>query len=209
MSHKPPATASAESEVDELVRRLNEVHDAISHARALGVPAPVPDALYRVCKALVDAHGDPQGNPDGSYPKGSMARSTRVRSVGDVDALSTLSGSSEDLAHKVPLRQLLWQVITPGEEFTVADVTERLASLGVAWQANKVSNALGYWVARHRLDRCRKGVYLYPEAPIVDEDFDDDVRRESPSGLTSRATPEAGRKEHHPGVPTTETRQAM
>jgi hypothetical protein len=89
--------------------------------------------------------------------------------------------------HDVPLRRLLWQVLDPGEEFTVNEVVERLAAIGVHSPANKVSNALGYWVSRQRLDRQRKGVYLYPIiADPVSNARKEDTSQEVPAG--DRAT---------------------
>jgi hypothetical protein len=211
MSHKPQATAGAVTEVEELVQRLNDVRNAISRARSLGVPVQVPEPLYQACLALIDDHNGPRGG-GGVVPTGSMSRSTSVRmSPRDVDVASPAAGSEalDDLITKVPLRQMLWQVITPGEEFTVTDVTERLERRGLSWPANKVSNALGYWVSRRRLERRRKGVYLYPEIPVADDLISDGVQRESPAGLTSRAAKASGGEEHHPDVPETQARQAM
>ncbi|MBB4910547.1 hypothetical protein [Actinophytocola algeriensis] len=209
MSHKPQATAGAASEVEELVRRLDEVRSAITRARDLGVPAAVPEPLYRACLALVETHGGPRG---GGMPlSGSYAQATRVRHAGEVDIADSLGlpSPADDLIGKVPLRQVLWEVITPGERFTVADVTERLEQRGVSWPSNKISNALGYWVSRRRLDRCKKGVYLYPENPVADDHLSDVAQQESPAGLASRAAKSVGGEENNSHVPSVETRQAM
>lgn len=215
LSQNPHSGVDAPSEVDVLVQRLSDISDAITRARALGVPAQVPEPLYEVCSVLVAQHHDPIGEGEGP---GSGARPGAA--PGDAGGAARHGGASarrtahahndDDLARKVPLRRLLWQVITPGEEFTVTDVTERLERLGVPWPANKVSNALGYWASRNRLRRCRKGVYLYPTNLVTDDVVDDARLRESPVALSSRATtPAAGGKEHNPRASPTETRQAM
>jgi hypothetical protein len=150
----PPAQLPhAAARADELVRALNEVVAAIDRARSVGLPVDVPDQLYRACVEVIARHQSP-GLPDGS---GSGSSSRRA------------SGAAADHAsvHDVPLRRLVWQVINPGEEFTVNQVLHRLVLMGVRPPANAVSNALGYWVSRQRLQRLRKGVYLYPFDPAL------------------------------------------
>ena len=217
MSRYSSPGAGTPSEFDALVLRLSEISKAIAHARSLGVPAPVPSSLYEVCVMLVAQHDEPSGGDRGPTPH--MDRSTTARDdiAGETTAHSLVENAAsravrsqreDELARKMPLRRLLWHVIKPGEEFTVTDVTARLDALGVSWSAGKVSNALGYWVSRGRLNRCRKGVYQYPTDPIVD-DVDDVVLRESPTGLSGRVPQRAGRKESLSDDSPTQTRQAM
>jgi hypothetical protein len=138
----------AASGTEELTRALNEVVAAIDRARSVGLPVTVPEGLYLACAEIVARHEGPRPSD------GSGSRSSSRRTPGPaVDHASV---------HDVPLRRLLWQVLDPGEEFTVHEVVRRLASLGVHPHPNAVSNALGYWVSRRRLHRLRKGVYLYP-----------------------------------------------
>ena len=122
--------------VQRLVAELRALQEAVRTLRSAGMPADLPTELVAECRELVelDTHG----------------RSTPgVRSGGD------------DLAD-IPLRRLVWRVLIPGETFTVAQVVDRLADLGVEVEAPKVSNVLGYWFAREELQRRRKGLYYYP-----------------------------------------------
>lgn len=122
--------------VQRLVEDIRALQDAVRTLRAAGVEAELPAELVAACRELVelDAHGQstPCGRP-----------------------------TADDLSD-IPLRRLVWRVLTPGETFTVPQVVERLADLGVDVEAPKVSNVLGYWFAREELQRRRKGVYYYP-----------------------------------------------
>jgi regulator of replication initiation timing len=66
-----------------------------------------------------------------------------------------------ELRGMAPLRRLVWRVIPADRSFSVAEVAEGLVALGVPKPSsrNEISNALGYWVRRGRLERCSKGVY--------------------------------------------------
>ncbi|TYB49319.1 hypothetical protein [Actinomadura chibensis] len=110
--------------------------------------ADLPTELVIACSELVELAEPQRGAP--------LVRST-----------------ADDLSD-IPLRRLVWRVLTPGETFTAPEVVERLSGIGVDVAAQKVSNALGYWFARGDLCRRRKGVYYYPissaSAPHQDED---------------------------------------
>jgi hypothetical protein len=123
--------------VRELVNGIHALLDAVETLRKAGARADLPPELVAACRDLVAADDDP----------------TRPRRRG--------RASHEDLM-AIPLRRLVWKVMTPGETVTVPQVTERLSELGVQVPAPKVSNAMGYWVARDELLRRRKGVYYYP-----------------------------------------------
>jgi hypothetical protein len=154
----------------DLARSLEHMAAAIDQARSAGLSVHVPEALYLACCEIVSRYQDPAGQreparrPDllASGRGGRMARAASL--------------------HDVPLRRLVWQVLDPGEEFTVADVTKRLAGLGISLPANKVSNALGYWVSRGRLARQRKGTYSYPIIPVPSHDASErDARKLEPA----------------------------
>ena len=134
----------------QLAKALDEMVTAIDQARSMGLEVDVPAALYRACREIIARYESPSGLDMPGAQSNPRAPAASGRAVG---------GAS---IHDVPLRRLVWQVIDPGEEFTVTDVAERLADLGVWLSANKVSNALGYWVSRGRLTRQRKGTYRYP-----------------------------------------------
>jgi hypothetical protein len=156
-----------------LAMTLMAIVAAIDQARSLGLPVNVPRPLYQACLEIVERY-DPSAEPEGT---GSLARQP---SVPGADARTPLRpnppagtarrvrqsaldpGAVGSSIQDVPLRRLIWQVLDPGEEFTVADIVDRLAALGTSWSASNVSNALGYWVSRGRLARQRKGVYTYP-----------------------------------------------
>jgi hypothetical protein len=163
---------SSGRQADDLARDLARMVVTIDQARAVGLSVAVPDALYRACLEVIARYQDPSGSrgADGR-PSARSTGLNRQRRSASVEGPSALDGSSGQAApgsplDDVPLRRVIWQVIDPGAEFTVADVVQRLALLGVSVPANKVSNALGYWASRNRLYRERKGTYRYP-ATIV------------------------------------------
>ncbi|MFI0354276.1 hypothetical protein [Actinomadura sp. 9N407] len=131
----------------DLIRELREAVALFDALRRVQMDYEVPDELYELCRAIVD-HRDQTGEPTPGGPTPKGTRSPRGRRVVEQRAL-----------RHAPLRQMVFEVIRPGEEFTVSDVTRGLADLGIAAEANAVSNALGYWVTRERLRRVRKGVY--------------------------------------------------
>lgn len=160
-----------------------------------GLSVSVPEPLYLACLEIVDRHELPDGKPPGArrpYPD-------PVSSTVPAGAPHTLSERTADSVkmRDVPLRRLIWQVINPGEEFTVADITARLAELGAQWPTNAVSNVLGYWVSRDRLTRIRKGTYTYPPPGSLSDSLTrpNDRQQEGPAASTSRATKTRG-KEH-------------
>ena len=183
----PPAAARA----DQLAKALNEVVAAIDQARSVGLPVDVPEQLYRACVEIIARHGGSRP-PGGSGARSSSHRAPssatgEAMALTEAALLSNTPTRDHASVHDVPLRRLLWQVLDPGEEFTVNEVVERLAAIGVHSPANKVSNALGYWVSRQRLDRQRKGVYLYPIiADPVSNARKEDTSQEVPAG--DRAT---------------------
>jgi hypothetical protein len=122
--------------VQRLVEDLRALHDAVRTLRAAGMEADLPAELVVACRELVELDEPERGAP-------------RIRSATD------------DLSD-IPLRRLVWRVLTPGETFTAPEVVERLSGIGVDVAAQQVSNALGYWFARGSLRRRRKGVYYYP-----------------------------------------------
>ena len=146
--------ADSERQVEELARALDRMAEAIDHARAIGLAVEVPDALYRACLAIVSRYRAPSHSTDPDQRRRTAHSSASVATTG--------SRPSRPLPTDVPLRRLVWQVLDPGEEFTVTDVVGRLNLLNVSAHPNKVSNVLGYWVSRGRLARRRKGVYVFP-----------------------------------------------
>ncbi|ONF73968.1 hypothetical protein [Amycolatopsis keratiniphila] len=121
--------------VTQVTAELERIANARDTARAAGLAVEIPPALLDACAAVIRLA---EQDPDAPASPGSMAR-------------------------LLPLRRALWHVLDPGERVTVTEVAARLADFGRADPAHKVSNALGYWVTRGRLERERKGVYLYPE----------------------------------------------
>lgn len=130
-------------QADELAAQLSQIAEAIVQVRALGLDVRVPPDLVEACAAVVELHAELTSLPHAEPKKG--------------------------LLQAVPLRRLLWRVITAGEDFTVGEVAERLAQLGVHRAPNVISNALGYWVERRRLTRVRKGVYRCQLNSVVDD----------------------------------------
>src|SRR6202161_1491554 len=149
-----PAVASPDPRL--LAESLRAITVAFDQARSSGLSVAVPESLYQPCLDIVERHDAPRGKPPGAR-----------RSVAEPGALAAPSGASSGRTgdrvkvQDVPLRRLVWQVINPDEEFTVADIGARLAELGASWPATAVSNVLGYWVSRDRLTRVRKGTYSY------------------------------------------------
>jgi hypothetical protein len=157
-----------------------------------GLSVSVPEPLYLACLDIVDRHDLPGGKPPG-------ARALhREPTVPPAPAGTSGSRTVERVKMKdVPLRRLVWQVINPGEEFTVADISARLAELGASWPTTAVSNVLGYWASRERLTRVRKGTYSYPRPGSLPGSLTSptDQRQEGPAASTNRATGARG-KEH-------------
>lgn len=167
--------------VRELVDGIHALLEAVATLRKAGARAELPPELVAACRELVAADEDP------TYPR------QRDRAV------------HEDLL-AIPLRRLVWKVMKPGETVTVPQVTERLSELGVPVPAPKVSNAMGYWVARDELLRRRKGVYYYPlptEGASSTGNDSGSVNRgqPSPAGRDTRPA-HAGREQEDNNAPT-------
>jgi hypothetical protein len=166
---------AAVADASDLATALMAIAAAVDQARSLGLPVNVPQLLYQACLEIIERY-DPSVGPDGAegqaQPPSTQGAGARAQLTPTRPNLSAGTGRQRQLALNpsvagasyadVPLRRLIWQVLDPGEEFTVADVVDRLADLGTSWTATNVSNALGYWVSRGRLARQRKGVYTYP-----------------------------------------------
>jgi hypothetical protein len=118
--------------VEETVAALNQLADAADEAVAAGATVTIPPALREACAMIV--------------------------ALADTGATSTMTR----MVVTMPLRRMLWHVLEPGEQFTVAQVVALLEQRGASWPANKVSNALGYWVDRGRMVRVTQGVYKWP-----------------------------------------------
>jgi hypothetical protein len=167
----------------ELADALDELVGAIDQARSLGLAVDVPYPLYLACKAVVHRYEPRHAGSEAVGRSLTDARSP-ARERPAVDDEVSAGPSISDM----PLRRLLWQVLDPGEEFTVADVVARLAKLGAPWPPNAVSNALGYWASRQRLDRRRKGVYRWPlSAESSADNLHKDLGREIPAGARALA----------------------
>jgi hypothetical protein len=164
-----------------LAESLSAVAEAFDQARASGLNVTVPESLYRACLGIVDRHDAPGGKPPGAR------RSSREQGT-PASRPDTSSGRMGERvkARDVPLRRLVWQVINPDEEFTVADVSTRLAELGASWPATAVSNVLGYWVSRDRLTRVRKGTYSYSRPSSPSGSLPSSDHQEGPVGNKSR-----------------------
>jgi hypothetical protein len=183
-----------------LAESLRGVAAAFDRARMSGLSVSVPESLYLACQEIVDRHDLPGGKPPGAGR----------RAVGTAPGPPAASGdqAAGRVGMKdVPLRRLVWQVVNPGEQFTVADIAARVAELGASWPTTAVSNVLGYWASRDRLTRVRKGTYLYPHpgsspGPRTSEH---DQRQEGPAASTSRDPRTRG--EEHGNVPISGTRR--
>lgn len=176
-----------------LAESLREVAVAFDQARASGLSVSVPEPLYFACLDIIHRHDLPDGPPPGDgrpVPSAAPNRGPSVRP----EPLSERVNMQD-----VPLRRLVWQVIDPGEEFTVAEITARLARLGAPRPTTAVSNALGYWASRERLTRVRKGTYCYPRpsSPPSPANKPNDQRQESPSASTDRADEARGEEYGH------------
>jgi hypothetical protein len=198
-------STEAAPDLQLLAESLHAVAAAIDQARLSGLSVTVPEPLYRACLEIVTRHDGPDG------PRGRTSSSGGRRDTGPVLTSRTPEGSggSRDRTtgglevRDVPLRRLVWQVINPGEEFTVADIAARLDEVGASWPTTAVSNALGYWASRDRLTRVRKGTYRYPRAGASISLHDG--QQEGPAATTSRA-PKA-RGEEHDHVPNSRARR--
>lgn len=198
-------SAEATPDLQILAESLHAVAAAIDQARLSGLSVSVPEPLYRACLEIVARHDGPDG-PRGRTPSGGGRRDTGPvltprTAEGSGGSRDRMAGGLE--VRDVPLRRLVWQVINPGEEFTVADIAARLAEVGASWPTTAVSNALGYWASRDRLTRVRKGTYSYPGTGSSISPHDG--QQESPAATTSRA-PKA-RGEEHGHVPNSRARR--
>lgn len=142
-------------DVDMLVEGIRKLLDAAQTLRQMGateVPL-LPPRLIQVCREVLEE----------------VDASPRSRSAASHDSLHRRPVASQsevnDALRDMPLRRLLLQVISPGETFTVPEIVARLAKLGKQIDPAKVSNALGYQVARKQFVRERKGLYTYPVQP--------------------------------------------
>jgi hypothetical protein len=174
MTSSGSGTDSAD-DIDALVSSLRAVVEAFDHARTFGLPVAVPDPLYQACLEVVTRHDrDPDpgrhDRPQRAVEAALSPRPGRPAAVVSREAGKRVEPRGERVsAEDVPLRRLVWQVIDADQDFTVADVVQRLDALGASWPANRVSNALGYWVTRGRLHRERKGVYrCRSQRPVED-----------------------------------------
>jgi hypothetical protein len=170
MELEQSTATSTPTDMSELVDALQELTAAFDQARTIGLPVTVPLPLYQACLAVIARHDDPD-TIDG--PSRSANTAADAENAGEPGTSSNRAGRkwrpSQDALQDVPLRKLVWRVIVPGEQFTVAEIGKRLSDLDVPAPANKISNTLGYWVSRGRLIRARKGVYLCPHTSILDE----------------------------------------
>lgn len=203
-----PAGASS-SDVQFLTEALRGVAAAFDQACLSGLSVSVPESLYVACLGIIDRHDSPDGTPGGAPPgarhQGQDRAPARELPGASGHSHGRVAGQVE--IQDVPLRRLVWQVIDPGQEFTVADIAARLAELGASYPATAVSNVLGYWASQDRLARVRKGTYLYPRpgSPPGSLNSPNNGQQEGPAASTSRA-PKA-RGEEHGDVPITYTRR--
>jgi hypothetical protein len=131
--------------VNVLVEGIRKFLGLTQTLRQAGAAVQLPPQLVQVCREVLDE------------VEGSPASSPRPPSDGD-----SQKSVADKALRELPLRRLLLQVITPGETFTVPEVVNRLAKLGVTADSAKVSNALGYQVDRGQLVREHRGLYTYP-----------------------------------------------
>lgn len=198
------AEAEGGRPVEAVAADVNRIAVAIEQAREAGLPLDVPEGIAQACRriiTLVDAvvDGSDSDDPASERDAGS-ATSRRGRDSANIVAGTALATSKEAgrLARRVPLRQMVWMVIQPGEEVAVGTVVERLRQRGLDWPANKVSNALGYWVERGRLQRSRKGVYQAPDKlPDLDLEGWASTRRDQRVGVNTRGAATSRGKESH------------
>jgi hypothetical protein len=177
--------------VNHVAADVNRIADAIEQAIAAGLEVPVPTVLADACQRINALHVQ-QPSPD----------ARRGRSSGEREPLDG------GLASKVPLRQLILTVVKPGEEVRVSTVVERLERRGARWDAQKVSNALSYWVHRGRLKRVRQGLY---HVPLEFPDVNDDDRLSAPDDHPERhdVIPPQREETEHDRTATWPKRQAM
>lgn len=185
-----PAAAPPDPQL--LAESLQAVAAAFDQARLSGLSVSVPGPLYLACLDIVERHDLPGGKPPGAR----ALHREQAAQPGSADASSDRTAERVKM-QDVPLRRLVWQVINPGEEFTVADISARLAELGASWPTTAVSNVLGYWASRERLTRVRKGTYSYPRPGSLPSSpaSPTDQQQEGPAASKSRATRARG-KEH-------------
>jgi hypothetical protein len=195
----------------QLTESLQEIATAFDQARALGLPVSVPDALYLACLAVVSRHdlpddAAPTGSPTARHPAPAVPGGPAARRPGRPRAGSHGRAVAGVEVSDVPLRRLIWQVISPGEQFTVTDVAERVAALGAFWTPSAVSNALGYWASRGRLTREHKGAYRYTQPSSVAAAVTGERARqqETPAASPDRAA--MARREEDDNVPSAITR---
>lgn len=206
MTDPTASAAGASPDPQFLAEALRGVAAAFDRARMSGLSVSVPEPLYMACLEIVDRHDLPDGTPGGKPP--GPGRQARGPVLTPESPAASGDQTSERVGMKdVPLRRLVWQVINPGEQFTVADIAARLAELGATWPTTAVSNVLGYWASRDRLTRVRKGTYLYPHpgsSPGL-RTSPHDRQQEGPAASTNR-DPRA-RGEEHGHVPISRTRR--
>lgn len=185
-----------------LAESLRGVAAAFDRARMSGLSVSVPESLYLACLEIVDRHDLPGGKPPGAGRQAAAAGTAPGSAAASGDQAAGRVGMKD-----VPLRRLVWQVVNPGEQFTVADIAARLAELGASWPTTAVSNVLGYWASRDRLTRVRKGTYLYPHpgSSPGPRTSPHDRRQEGPAAATSRDPRTRG--EEHANVPISGTRR--
>lgn len=136
-----------------LVRELRDAVNLFETARRVRMPLQVPDEVYQLCRAIIDLCDRPVPPGDGSASEPDLGGASKATPP------SMRRRAEQSALRHAPLRQMIFEVIPPGEPFTVSDVTRGLNALGIAASSTAVSNALGYWVTRSRLERTRKGVY--------------------------------------------------
>jgi hypothetical protein len=193
----------------QLTASLQKVAAAFDQARALGLPVSVPAPLYRACLEVIHRHdleGDGTASIERAATRPSSAprprRPIASRESGPVATSATHPAGGVEIS-SVPLRRLVWQVINPGEEFTVTEVAERISALGASWTPSAVSNALGYWASRGRLTRRHKGAYSYPQPLNVAAAATGEraAQQETPAASPSRAVTARGEEEENVSSP--------
>lgn len=170
MGQEQEPITEGSADIDRLVSALQEIVTAIDRARSVGLDLSVPPSLYLACQAIIELQGDSPSPDPGDRPSKSRRKGAQSDVVPSANAHRPATSRS---LQAVPLRRLVLQVINPGEEFTIVDIAERLEELGAPWPANKISNALGYWVSQKRLTRKQRGVYNWPlvgDSPSIDEE---------------------------------------
>jgi hypothetical protein len=195
-----PAVAPPDPQL--LAESLRAVAAAFDQARISGLSVSLPEALYLACLEIVDRHDLPGGKPPGGRDP------HRDAAVPPTPAGTPASRTVKRVKMQdVPLRRLIWQVINPGEEFSVADVSARLAELGASWPTTAVSNVLGYWASSERMTRIRKGTYTYPHPGSLPGALASptDQQQEGPAASINR--PIGGRGKEHSDVSISHTRE--